>query len=345
MALIKNQKAFVNAVSTIVAVDNGVIDTFFPGMQLHTTEEIEYDAATVEGVAPEYNSFASTAKVVSKNGKDVVSLKPVNFNNAISKGVIDANAVKFGQNEYGDGTIDAVTESALNGVGKLHLNRLVGTKALVYEALTSHKIAGGFIGTNGTEDIVFPVPAANKEVFDGTTLKYWSDTTNSKPLDDVIRAYNAMKVKPSAVIMNDTTFSYFYDNAQVLTVDNITTGEKKNFTVNENVDPTASFYRAGRIMYKGVAIDVFVERGQRYTGSGYVPFMPNGYVVYASPIGEMHYGGIPVAENGGVRNIAAEFDVREVISENPPQHNLIYRSAPLPVLKNGNAYFSQKVTA
>lgn len=344
MALIKNKKEFVQAVGLVVETDMSIVNEMFPSVQLHMGEEIEYDSATVEGVAPSYNSFASTAKVIQKDGKDIVTLKPVNFNNAISKGVIDANASKFGQNEYGDGMVDAQMESALNGVAKLHLNRLVATKALAYEALTTHKIVGGYIGINGVEDIEFNVPAANKEVFDGTTLKYWSNSA-STPLDDMVRAYKAMKIKPTRVIMNDATYSNFYDNAQVATFDNVTTGTKKNFTVNENIDPSVDFFRAGRINYKGITLDVYVERGVRYTGSGYVPFMPNGYVVYGSPIGEMHYGGIPVADTNGIRNIAAEYDVSEVIESNPPQHHLVYRSAPLPVLKNGHAYFSQKVEA
>jgi hypothetical protein len=308
-------------------------------------ELIEYDMATVDGVAPSYNSFANSANVVSKNGKDVVRLAPVNYNNAISKGVIDANAVKFGETEYGGGTVDAVTQSALDGVGLLHLNRTVGLKAIMYEALTTHQIADGYQGPEGTEDIVFNVPAANKEEFDGTDPKYWSNT-DSVPLTDIKRAYTAMLLKPRFVIMNDNTYANFIENAQVLTADDNTSGKKKNYTINEKVDIEADFFRAGRINFEGVILDVYVERGRRYTGSAHVPYMPDGYVVYASGMGgSTEFGGIPVATADGVSNIAGEYDVSEVITQNPPQHNLIYRSAPLPVLKNGEAFFSQKVEA
>ena len=40
-----------------------------------------------------------------------------------------------------------------------------------------------------------------------------------------------------------------------------------------------------------------------------------------------------------------EFDVQEIVTQNPPQHLLQYRTAPLPTLKQGEAYFSQKVEA
>ena len=49
----------------------------------------------------------------------------------------------FGQNEYSEGMIDAEMESALNGVGKIRLNHVATTKAIIYEALTTHQIAGG----------------------------------------------------------------------------------------------------------------------------------------------------------------------------------------------------------
>jgi len=346
MALINNTKEFVQAVSLIVTADMGVRDDLFPNKKLNIKEEIEYDAAVVEGVSPDYVSFSETAKVITKDGKDRVSLKPVNYNSAISKETIDADAEQFGQNEYGDGTIDALTESALTGVGKHHLNAMVGIKKLIYEILTTHRVAGGYIGRNGREDIVFNVPASNKEVFNGTTNKYWSDTANATPVDDIERAVKAMRIKPSRVVMNDTTFAHFMTNAQVRTADNSSTGTKRNFVQNENVDTEAKYYTAGRlILPSGKTIDIKVENEQRFTGSAYVPFLADGYVVYASPLGVMNFGGIPIAETGGVRRIAAEFHVEEILTQNPVQQLLRYRTAPLPTLKQGEAYFSQKVEA
>lgn len=343
--IIKNKVAFVKSVGIIVSVDMGIQNLVFPASAPQKGTIIEYDAATVEGVAPEYNSFANKAKVVSKDGKEVVRLAPVNFNNSISKETIHANAVKFGQNEYGVGSIDTLMQSALTGVGKLHQNARVGLKKIIYEALTTHRITSGFVGVNGAEDIVFNVPALNKEVFDGTIKKYWSNTT-STPLVDVKRAVNAMKVKPRYVIVNDNTYSDFIENAQVLTTDNSSTGEKKNFTINEDIDIEADFFRAGRINFRGVIIDMYVERGVRNTGLGYEPCMANGYVVYAGGNGgSTEFGGIPIAHAGGVDNIAAVYDVQEIIEANPPQHEIIYRSAPLPCIKSGESFFSQKVEA
>ncbi len=344
MALINNKKEFVNAVSTIVNVDLGIEAKVFPAVRYSTGDTIEYDMVTVTGVAPSYNSFANTAKVISKNGKDRVTLNPVNFNDSISKGVIDANKEKFGQNEYGEGQIDPVTESALNGVGGIRLNHLIGKKKLMYEALTTHKIAGGYQGSNGAEDIVFAVPSTNKIEFDGTTAGqlYWSNAS-AKPVTNLVTAYSAMILKPSMVIMNDVDYGKFYGSSEVRTADNSSTGTKRNFIVNEMIDTSADFYKAGTLMEKGIVLDVYVERGR--IGGGATPFLTTGYIILCSAQGEMHFGGIPVAEADGIRMMSAEWDADEVITANPPQHMIVVRTAPLPVLKNGNAFYSMKVEA
>ena len=343
MGIIKDKKTFVQSVSTIVNVDTGVLDKVFGKPITVNTEIIEYDIATVEGVLPEYNSFRNSANIVTKNGKDTVKIAPVNFNDSISKDVLSADAMKFGENEYGDGRVDPMMESVLNGVGKLHLNALVGTKKIAYEALTTFKIANGYDGRDGKEDIVFPVPAANKEVLDGTTYKKWDDTS-STPLVDITRAYDSMKTKPSFIVMNSNTYAKFISNSSVLTADDTGNGKAKNFYTNTNVDGSKDFYFAGKIIYNHVALDVYVEKGTYKDKTGATkPYLEDGYVIYTnSGNGNLYYGGIPKASNGGVKRIRAIFDVDEVITVNPPVDEVIYRTAPLPVLKQAEGFYSQK---
>jgi len=169
MALIENVKEFVQSVATIVETDTAVIDALFPTVRLNRTEEIQYDSATIEGVSPEYRSFSETARVISKDGKDVVSLKPVSFNDAISKEEIDAKAAQFGQNVYGEGEIDPVAQSALTGVGKHHLNAMVGRKKVVYEALTTHRIVGGYIGANGNR--IYPLLHGLRKMYTSVQMR------------------------------------------------------------------------------------------------------------------------------------------------------------------------------
>lgn len=344
MALIPNKKEFVQSVGIIIEVDTTVQDMLFPAVKLHKTQEITYDMAVVEGETVAFNSFANTSKTIVKDGKNVVTIAPVNLNNSISKDEIDANALKFGQSEYGDENIDPEMESALNGVGKIRLNHMATGKAIMYEALTTHQIAGGYTNADGTQDIVFAVPAANKAVFDGSSAKqfYWSDVANALPVTNIVEAYDAMKVKPSAVVMNSSAYSYFMQNAEVVATAAHAT-KPQNFFINADVNPASEAFRAGRIVHNGVIIDVYVEKQTKKDGN---PFLANGYVVLASPIGEMNYGGIPVGEVGtGVRNIMAEWDADEVVTLDPPQHKLVVRTAPLPTLKNGEGYYSMKTEA
>lgn len=349
MALIQDKKELVQAVQTVVLVDSTIMNLLFPMEYFHTTETIEYDASTVEGVAPSYNSFKNKATVVSKDGFDTVTLNPVNYNESISKTAIDANARKYGENVYGAtaGLVDPIQRALLDGVAKLEMRTQVGKKAIMYEALTTHKIAGGFVsGTSGAEDIAFAVPAANKEVLANTGSNLYWDNASSKPLTNILRIYRAMKVKPTAIVMNDTEYGYFYSNSQVTTIDNTTTGEKRNFFVNEAADSSSTAFRAGRINYMGMIIDVWVEPQTRLLANGSrTPYMPDKFVVFASTNGEVHYGGIPVAQNGTVENVTAPFDVQEIIEANPPVHQVVYRAAPLPVLKNGEEYYSLQVRA
>jgi hypothetical protein len=312
-------------------------------VKTHKGIEIEYDMAVVEGATVAYNSFAKTSNTIIKDGKSIVVIAPVNLNNSISKETIDANATKFGQNEYGEGQIDAETESALNGVGNIRVKHLATQKAIMFEALTTHQIADGYETADGLQDIVFAVPAANKLLFDGATAGqlYWSVTASSKPFDNIVTAYNQMKVKPAFVVMNDVAFGRMIASAQVLT-SQFATSAARNFILNEDIDPTAMFYRGGRMIYNGVVLDIYVERQSKADGN---PYMPSEYVILTSAIGQMNYGGIPVAEAGGVRNIVAEWDASEVIVADPPQHKLVVRTAPLPTLKNGEGYYSMRVEA
>ncbi|MBL0707463.1 MAG: hypothetical protein JJW00_00235 [Sulfurimonas sp.] len=341
MALIKDRKDFVRGVSVIVEIDMGIQALAFPSVKLHKTKTIEYDVAVIEGTTVAYNSFAKTSNTTIKDGKSIVTISAVNLNDSISKDAIEADAIKFGQNEYGEGEIDAETESALNGVGRLRLNHLATSKAIIYESITTHQIKDGYETVNGLQDIVFAVPSSNKIVFDGSTegQKYWSSSTDSKPFDNIVAGYNQMRVKPSFAIMNDVTFGRMVASAQIVGTQ-FNQSKPQNWYLNTDINPTAQFYRGGRMVHNGVVLDIYVERQRKADGN---PYMPTEYVVLSSPIGEMNFGGIPIVDNGGIRNIVAEWDVQEVITFNPPLHELVVRTAPLPTLKNGEGYYSMRI--
>ena len=349
MALIPKRKTFISAVVSMAVLDMSAQAAIFPDATPRTTSLIEFDHVTIENTSAAYHSFAETSQTVEKDGFSTTIYGALNFNESISKETIEANARKFGQTEYGEGQVSPEVQAALSGVAKLQKRAMVGTKKAMYEAMTLHKITGGYKGDSGFEDIVFAVPTANKKILtDAAGEKYWGDTTNATPLDNLYTAYKTMKNKPSMVIMSSDTYGDFYSNGQILTADDTATGRKRNYTENENVDPEAKFFRAGRLRYKEMAIDVYVESDTYKVGATETLYMPDEYVVLTSRgAGSTEYAGIPVAESGadGVRNIAAKVDVGEVIRIDPPQHKVVHRTAPLPLIKDGNSFFSLKVKA
>ena len=349
MALIPKRKTFISAVVSMAVIDMGAQAAIFPDATPRATSLIEFDHVAIENTSAEYHSFAETSKTVEKDGFSTTVYGPLNFNESISKEKIDADARKFGQTEYGEGTVNPEVQAALAGVAKLQKRAMVATKKAMYEAMTLHKITGGYKGSEGFEDIVFAVPVANKKILTNSGSEvYWSDTTNASPLDNLYAAYKAMLNKPSMGIMSSDTYGDFYSNGQILTADDTATGRKKNYTENENVDPEDKFFRAGRLRYKEMAIDIYVESDTYKVGATDTLYMPDEYVVLTSRAsGSTEYAGIPVAETGaeGVRNIAAKVDIREVVTIDPPQHKVVHRTAPLPLIKDGNSFFSLKVKA
>jgi hypothetical protein len=348
--LVQDVKTLVRSVNEMVNVDMGIQELIFPSRNdvFHTTTTIEYDMALVEGVASEYNSFANTAKIVKKDGFSTVVLEALNYNESISHSVINANSKKIGQNIYGDGFVDPLMIALLEGVGKIRLNQLAGRKRDMYEALTTHKIANGFEGVNGKQDIVFPVPDTNRIALDdGVGKKYWSNATDSLPITNIKTLRDAMKRKPKYVIMNDNTYANFLASSEVVANPVNLDGKVQNFFMNTSDDMGREFYRAGKIQSPGLVIDVYVESQERKIDSTTTtPFMPDKYVVLASDIGETHYAGIPTVVAGvGIENIAAEWHVQELIEYNPVQETLIVKTAPTPILKNGYGFGSLIVEA
>jgi len=346
--IILNKVAFEKAVANIVDVDMGIQDLLFPKQPPKATKFIKYDTVNVEGIAPEYNDFKNTPVVVQNDGFDRITVAPVNYSLAKHKEDIDLEVAEFGVTPEDANYATERERQALNGVGRLKLNVQVGIKAMIYEAMTTGKIAKAYQGKEGREDIVFNIPIGNKFENDGTTYKYWDDN-DSTPLDDIKRVYDAMLIKPEMVIMGSSEYSLFYDNKQVMDATNSSTGTKRNFIVSES-NSKKKFKMMGTIHYKGMTIDVYVESQTRLLSdkTTRVPYMPEKMVVFASQGGSTtEFGGIPtVSKAKGVFRIAREELIGEFIETKPPvSHDIVYQTAPLTLIKNGEMFATLKTRA
>jgi len=342
MALIGQTKIFEAAVTTMVDVDMGILDLFFPTVRKHTESVIEYDTATIVGAPLAYNSFMESSNTVEKDGSKIVTIAPVNFNNSITKDEIFRKQRLYGTTDYGDGKkVDPMVASALHGVAKIRMNQIATLKKMTYEALVTHEIADGYKDENGTQDIVFGVPAVNKVEKTGNAGDLYWDDADATPVDDIEKYVLDMLVEATDIVMSSSLYKLFTRNKQVVTTQ-YNQDNPQNFFKNKDINTKAKFYRAGRLETDGgVSIDIWVER-QKYDVSGtQTSYMSDKHIVLGSPEGVMHYAGIPM--KGGNVTVAQEFAVEEVVIIDPATNKIVVKSAPLPVLKNGNAFKSVKV--
>jgi len=330
------------AIATLRPVPMEIGGLFFGGTrQFFNGVKVEFDVATVNGQSAGYNSFSSQAKVVKKDGFDTITLDPLNINEATDITAENTKQKSFGFDKYGNsagGTDTAQLTSELEGFNLLRNRGLRAVKKAMYEAITTGKIV---YGQNGIVDIDFNMPAGNKEVLTGTSL--WSNV-DSDPVAKLTSVYDSMLVTPEACVMSETAYNAFKAHAEVLTVDNITTGTKRNFIASENitVDAGTKLVKVGRLADR--PLDVYMELDSYLVGTTKTPYMTPNFVVFgSSSVGGQLFGGVPTLGNGGISWEATEFLPLVITEENPVSVTRVYKSAPLPVLLNTNGFYSLKV--
>ena len=346
---IPNKIGLISYVETVETVDMGVQKVFFPKSKPQVLKEnkyIQYDMRTVKGRQRAFNSFHNTANITEGQGYSTVTLAPTNINLSRSLTIVDERLKKFGESQYppkyGSPKSQVVGEIGV----ELHLDGVITTKFSIYEALVFHKITNGFEDESGFKDIVFNVPANNFEVLDNTAGNEYWDNPDAPILSHIKRAIGATKA--TAMILNEESFGWFMANNQITKVGNNTDG---NFYEDENskkIDiDKVTFYKVGRLNDTAtqVKIDVYVEVGVADDKNGdETPYMPNNYVSYLRKgAGSTEYGGVPTVDKSGFKWFMKEFDIDTDIQKNPLKFDLIYRSAPLPVLKDGGKFYTQKI--
>jgi len=346
---IPSKIGLISYVETVEVVDMGVQDFLFPKSKPQILKEnkyIQYDMRTVKGRQRAFNSFTNTANITEGKGYSTVTLAPTNINLSRSLTIVDERLKKFGEGQY-DTRFGSAKSQVVGDIGsELHQDGVITTKFALYEALTTHKIKDGFEDETGFQDIVFAVPANNFEVLDNTAGNEYWDNPDAPILSHIKRAIKATKC--TVMILNELSLGWFFANKQIIKTEANTDG---NFIVNAkskdiDLDKT-TFYKVGRLNDTDtqINIDVWVEVGVADDKNGdEMPYMPDNYVAYARKgAGSTEYGSIPTVDKSGFKWFMREFDIDTDIQKNPLKFDLIYRSAPLPVLKDGSKFYSQKI--
>jgi len=346
---IPNKIGLIDYVETVETVDMGVQKLLFPKSKPQVLVEnkyIQYDMREVKGRQRAFNGFHNTANITEGKGYSTVTLAPTNINLSRSLTIVDERLKRFGESQYDTRFGSAKSQVVGDVSSELHQDGVITTKFALYEALTTHKIKNGFEDENGFQDIVFAVPADNFEVLDNTAGNEYWDNPDAPILEHIKRAVKATKA--TMMVLNEQSLGWFFANNKIVKVGANTDG---NFYVNEKAKDIdidkVTFYKVGRLSDTDTQlnIDVYVEIGVGDNVNGdETPYMPDNYVAYARKgAGSTEYGGIPTVGKNGFKWFMKEFDVDTDIQKNPLKFDLIYRSAPLPVLKDGSKFYTQVI--
>lgn len=343
---VQYRTSLVAAVVLLKPVDMSVRDLYFPVKRdsYFSTPQVEFDIATVAETSAEYNSFAKQANVVKKVGFDEVKLYPLNINESIPITSENTKNRGVGEPKYGSvsrssGNANKALQSELDGFRYLKARGDRKVKIAMYEALMTGAIV---YGQDGIPVIDFNMPAGNKEVETGTDL--WSDS-GSDPIAKMISVYDSMSISPESATMSETAYAAFISHAKVLTTDNDSTGKKANFTKSDlsKVKSGSKHFKAGRLVDR--PLDVYVEMDTYKNAAGTdIKYLTDGFVVFgSSSTGQLFYGGIPMSRGDSVVWVSADVMLKVDTKENPVSVDRIFQSAPLPVLKNAEGFYSLKV--
>ena len=327
------------AIAEIKPVNTFVLDTIFGETRYFATQKVRFDFAVTSNQTAEFKSFLEKANVITKDGYNVVELTPLSINQSIVKTAEDAKLRGFGEPVIGAepaSEAEQQLQDELEGFAKLRAMAKRKEVQVAYEAMVRGKIA---YGIDGIDEIDFGMPNDHKEVL----ATPWTDNS-ADPIADMIAVYDKMDTQPDIVILSKTAYNAFISNPNVLT--DRADGKAKNFQKAEAGE--SGRYGKG-VVYVGTLVDrplevvVDMQVFKDEDGNN-VEALANDYAVYASRgAGARLYGGVPMTQGNKVGLVAVEFLPLVETQENPAQVELIYRSSPLPTLRNPNAFYSQKV--
>jgi len=350
------------AVSVLFTVDNAIGRMAFPTEYEHKTQTVEFDY--VEGgtsIALKGN-FAKESNSVAKTGFKTITVNPMQVNEKITDSGINFNKKRIGETVYGtdvgSGLSEAeklVIENETQGFGVLKNRKDVLLKKSQYDVLTTGKIVVSADGDKVDEiDYVLPNIIVNDNATAGSYQ--WNDKTNAFPVEQLEALSLGMGMFGfNTVILGDEARKAWGANPNVHTVDNTTTGKRKNFnaaTAEEKAVKETMFmlYLGQTTGDNGRSISVYAETEMYNDGANY--YLNKNYVVgfTAGSLvnAQVQYGAIPVAQGEGEGVEIVPFVGKEwidgQIEKDPAGVQRFYRSSPLPTMNKPKAFISIKAT-
>lgn len=332
MARIKNREKFIKATATIVNEPMDIQALVFGATDKQNGTYFTYQTSIKEGKTAKFTSFSESAEIVEKEGIAEVKVKPFLINRMVTFDALDAEAQKLGQTQFSQ---DGGYASDIKVMGKMcHLGALKRRKMLIASVLAYHNLTEARDGV----DADFNIPATNREV---KTTGLWN-ASGAPVIEDMRRAVSVMKSKPTIAIMNPTTYLNMMANGDLIAEAN-TNNLPKNFELNTASDNESVVYRVGKVIDVLVNLNIYVWNEKNGNDDYY---LPDGYVAYTNKrAGLSGFAGVYVRPrpNADARYVAAEWYPEEIRGDNPTIDGINYKSAPIPIAKDNQGFYSQKV--
>lgn len=361
-----DQISLIAAIAVLHTVDFAIERMAFPAQYTHKTQKVEYDYFEQGTTIALKGNFARESKIIPKAGFTTYTVNPMHINLKITDAVINSGGKRIGETIYGADAASQMSEAEkleiedmMKGFGALKTPADVLRKKSMYDVLTTGKLV---VSGYGEVDDEIDYVMTNKVVNDNATAGsyQWNDTTNSDPVEQLELLSTGMgQFAFDTAVLGSEARKAWAAHPKVLTMDNTTTGKRKNFnpaTPEEKAAKGSEFmdYLGETSGDKGRAIAVYAERETYIDAITLVEtaYLNKNYVVCfklgAMDNAQVHYGMIPVAEGAGTDVRLSQFEGKEwawgKVEEDPAGVTRYYRTSPLFTLNKPKAFASIKAT-
>jgi len=354
----------ISAVASIWLVDMSIANMICPAEFEHDGVQIEYDAYEGSETIALKGNFEKQSNVVNKDGYDTITVNPMEVNESIFTGVVNASKKRIGQDIYGankggmsDAEIRAI-EDDMKEFGKLvkRSQRLI--KKSIYDVATTGKIVVSGEG-EATDEIDYSL--TNITVNDNSTAGsyQWNDTTNSFPITQLELLAEASKYDINTFVLGFEAKKAWAKHPQITKTD--FGGSRADWTpatIEERNSKSSKYmlYLGKTNGNHGKPVEIYYEYEQYTDANGASQYYLDKNYVTGFEMGnaewmQRHYGAISKSNGSGddAPNKTMELAVgKELLTmkayEDPDGIKRRYRTSPLVTMNQPNAFISVKAT-
>ena len=332
--ILQNRIKLINAVREIDKIDMGVEEFFVSNRTRTNASVIEYDIEEDKIIIAANRKFTESAEIVGRGTGDTVRVSPFFINRKVTFPEIEGYIKELTDNPY----------------QKVNNAKIVGTANAVFEVchkgalVRRKKIIAGFmqkLKLTEAEDLTdadFKIDTSKRVTI--KTTGTW-DKPNAPVMEDLIKLKENTENTATLVVVNQNTYAMMVANGGLRTADNNSTGQVRNFMIDEKANTDKEFYKAGRIIDPRLMLDVYIWNSTKDKQT----YIEDGYV-FASRKDSMQaaFCGIytRLAPKTDAVVIPVDWSIEKIHMDDPVVDALVYKSAPIYLPTGTRGYASLK---